>query len=138
MRLRIAGALGALALGLVWAGCRAPRAGEDLPPSDPGIRLEARVAPTPYRTGIAHFAVTLTDAKTNGPLAGARVRLEGNMTHPGMVPVEATAEEGKPGVYEAPVDLNMAGDWIFLIEATLPDGRRAQAQVDLPNVAERG
>lgn len=137
MRLRIAGVLGALAVGLVWAGCRAPEAEEKLPPSDPGIRLETRVAPTPYRTGVAQLTVTLTDVKTESPLTGARVRLEGNMTHPGMVPVEAAAAERQAGVYEAPVDLNMAGDWIFLIEATLPDGRRAQAQVDLPNVTER-
>jgi len=137
VRLRFALALGAIALGLAVPGCR-PRTIGDLPLSDPSVRLEVLITPTPLRTGTSHFVVTLTDVKTEKTVEGAKVTFEGNMTHPGMAPVQATAHEMLPGVYEAPIELTMAGDWTFLVDATLPDGRRANQSLDLRNVVEHG
>jgi hypothetical protein len=65
------------------------------------------------------------------------MRLEGNMSHPGMRPVFGTAREVAPGTYEAPLELPMGGDWFLLVDATLPDGGTLHRQVDLPGVRTR-
>jgi hypothetical protein len=125
--LRVSTFLG-LAAGLIAAGCR--------PPADtaPEIALGWAVAPDPPATGTATFSLTLIDRTTGRPVQGAAVRLEGNMTHPGMKPVFGTAREVGPGRYEAPLDLPMAGDWFVLVEARLADGRTLHRQMDLPGV----
>jgi hypothetical protein len=63
----------------------------------------------------------LTHLGDGKPVTGARVRLEGSMTHPGMKPVLAAAREVAPGRYEADLALTMRGDWIVEVEAT-PEG----------------
>jgi hypothetical protein len=53
------------------------------------------------------------------------------MSHAGMVPVVDTAVAEDPGRYGiSGFEFTMAGDWILTVEATLPDGRRAQ--IDRP------
>jgi len=124
----------AVALALVLAGCRA---GEVRPGSDSTLSLHWRIVPDPPVAGPLRIALELSDQGSRGtrqPLSGAVVRVEGNMSHPGMVPVLATAREVAPGHYEAPLSLTMAGDWIFLIDAELPDGRKLHRQIDLPGV----
>jgi YtkA-like len=116
-----------LAAGLFPSGCRPPAGA-------PEIAMEWTVAPDPPATGAATFSLTLTDTAAGRPVAGAAVRLEGNMSHPGMKPVFGAAREVAPGRYEAPLDLTMAGDWYVLVEARLPDGRTVQRQVDVRGV----
>jgi hypothetical protein len=79
-------------------------------------------------------AVILRDAEGQ-PITGAKMSLEGNMSHPGMVPVLATASEVSPGRYEAALEFTMGGDWFILVQATLPDGRLLEQRVDVPGVA---
>lgn len=111
-RLRRAAAVCAVTLGLLAAGCAQP----DRPSQ---LTLSWTIAPDPPSVGPARLSVTLThDAR---PLTGARVRFEGNMTHPGMKPVRAEAREMAPGRYEAELGLTMGGDWIVSVEAT-PEG----------------
>jgi hypothetical protein len=100
----------------------------------PEISLRWTVAPDPPATGHATFSLTLTDTAARRPVAGAAVRLEGNMSHPGMKPVFGTAREVAPGRYEAPLDLTMAGDWYVLVEARLRDGRTLHRQVEIRGV----
>lgn len=69
------------------------------------------------------------------PISGASVRLEATMTHPGMAPAIAAAEETAPGRYEAGLSLSMAGDWLLIVQAELPDGRILQRQHDLRGVS---
>jgi hypothetical protein len=69
------------------------------------------------------------------PLRDADVRIHGVMTHPGMVPVVASATEAAPGRYEAQIDLSMAGDWVLLAEGTLADGRPLTGERPLPGVS---
>lgn len=73
----------------------------------------------------------LEDAKS---LNGARVELEGNMSHPGMSPVFSKTKEVEPGKYRGTLDFTMAGAWIILVYITFPDGQRVQQQFEL-NVA---
>ena len=56
------------------------------------------------------------------------------MTHPGMAPVVATTKPRGHGVYEAALSFTMAGDWALLVSVELPDGRRLDRRIDVPNV----
>ncbi len=116
-------ATGLLLLGLpaVLGGCRG-----DFDPGDPSVSMEVGISPTPPTVGPNRLIVTLQDT-AGTPLSDARVTVEGTMSHAGMVPVLDTAEAVAPGQYA--VDdfrFTMAGDWILILEATLPDGRRAR------------
>jgi hypothetical protein len=119
------GTLCCLLLGL--ASCA--RGGQDLP--DVGVDLQ--IEPQPPRLGLGTITVELTDAG-GAPIEGARVELEGNMNHAGMVPVFAPAEEVAPGRYRAELEFTMGGDWFILVRADLPDGRSLERQIDIPAV----
>ncbi|MCB0181714.1 MAG: FixH family protein, partial [Anaerolineae bacterium] len=84
----------------------------------------------------AAVVIQLTD-EAGQPLAGAKVELEGNMSHAGMTPVFSQAKEIEPGQYEAPLEFTMGGDWFILVKVTLPDGRQLERQVDVPGVETR-
>jgi hypothetical protein len=103
---------------LALGGCRGDTAG-DLR----GFRLDVATAPTPPVVGPSRIVVALTDDQ-GAAVAGATLRLEGTMTHAGMVPVlrDATPEGG--GRYRVDdFEFTMGGDWILLAHVTLPDGR---------------
>jgi len=80
---------------------------------------------------MVRFQVSDADGK---PISGARVTVEGNMTHPGMRPVFADAIERAPGRYEAQLELSMAGDWIITFHATLQSGEKLERQADVRGV----
>lgn len=98
------------------------------------IQLNWEITPSPPSVGEATLNVTLRDS-TNQLLSGADVRIEGNMSHPGMQPILAEAEEIKPGVYSAPIQFTMGGDWFFIIESTLPDNRALERQINVNGVS---
>ena len=98
------------------------------------VLVEHEVSPQPPRVGPAVFSLRLTDAASSRPLSGARVRLEGNMTHAGMTPVFAEAEEVGPGRYRATLEFTMGGDWVVQIRAALRDGRRVERQLEVKGV----
>jgi hypothetical protein len=123
---RAAVAFGLLAL-LALAACRAPAE----PAADVGVEHE--LSPEPPSVGPAVLAVTLT-GPDGAPVTGAEVSVEGNMSHPGMKPVLATAAEVRPGRYEAKMEFTMAGDWFIIVDAALPDGRAVRKQVDVHGV----
>jgi hypothetical protein len=100
--------------------------------------MEWTVDPKPPRIGPLRVSLALRDARSGLPVRGARVDLEGDMTHPGMVPVAAPAREERPGIYGATLPLTMAGDWVLSAEATLPDGRKAAGELVLPGVSPDG
>jgi YtkA-like len=76
----------------------------------------------------------LTDASGTA-VTGARLALEGNMAHPGMVPVFAEASEIEPGRYRASLELSMAGDWHVAVYVTLRDGRKFAREFEIKSVA---
>jgi len=87
--------------------------------------------------GDSTCTVRLTGAD-GAPLSGADLEVEGNMNHAGMVPVFGTAEESAPGLYQAPLEFTMAGDWFVIVRGVLADGRSIESIVDVPGVAASG
>lgn len=62
------------------------------------------------------------------------MKLEANMSHPGMTPVFAEAKEIEPGRYHSSIELSMAGDWVVLVYSTLADGRKVERQFEIKGV----
>ena len=95
-------------LALLWA-CH-PRGANDFPVSVHPARQPLQVGETPL------------DLITQGVPAGARVEVEGNMTHAGMRPVEAVATRVDAQHYRVErFAFSMAGDWILTVTATTTD-----------------
>lgn len=101
--------------------------------TEPDIQLSWDIDPDPPRVGVSTIEVELQDS-TRQPVEGARVTLEGNMSHPGMQPVIAQATELKPGTYSAEMDITMAGDWFILVTSELKDSTEVEHQINLPGV----
>jgi YtkA-like len=99
----------------------------------PDIELQYEIAPQPPRAGAITIDLKLTD-KNGVPVGGARVDLEGNMSHAGMSPVNGEAKEIETGKYRGMLQLTMAGDWIVLVNVTLPDGQKLQRQIEVSGV----
>lgn len=105
-----------LPLGLLVGACR----GE--PTDDLPVDARIAVAPTPPLVGPALVVVELTDP-TGAPVEGARVRVEGHMTHAGMIPVIEEAEPTGDGHYRIrEFNFTMGGDWLLQAHITLPGG----------------
>jgi hypothetical protein len=113
---------------LLASGCRKPVA----PRSD--VAIEYGINPQPVLVGRAVLAVNLRDA-AGAPVAGARVNLEADMSHPGMAPVFGKTREVAPGQYQGSLAFAMPGDWVVLIHVTLPDGRTLEREINVPGVA---
>ena len=126
------GAAAALGLALLAAACgRSPE-------SAPEVDFAVVVTPRPPSVGPTAVEVRLTGAD-GAPIEGARVHVEGNMDHAGMVPEMADAAEVEPGLYRADIDLTMGGDWFLLLRAEFEDGRSQEQVHRLPGVeTERG
>jgi hypothetical protein len=102
-------------------------------PAD-SIRISWTLDPSPPAVGlpiIATLTIRDTDQK---PVTGARLRLEGLMSHPGMAPVVAAVVERGNGNYEAALRFTMAGDWILLVTGELPGGLQFKKQIEIAGV----
>ncbi|HSK65149.1 MAG TPA: FixH family protein [Pyrinomonadaceae bacterium] len=100
----------------------------------PNLTLAHEVSPQPPRVGQVTIELRLTDAGGTA-VTGALLKLEGNMSHAGMVPVFGEAKETEPGRYRSTLELSMAGDWYILVTVTLPDDRKFQRQFKIEAVA---
>lgn len=98
------------------------------------LTFSYEVSPLPARVGDVTITINLKSG-SNEPVAGARIKLEGNMSHAGMAPVFAEAKEIGPGQYRTNMNLSMAGDWHVLVHVTLPDGRELDQQFEIKEVA---
>jgi hypothetical protein len=118
----------AVVVGLTLAGCR----------PDPGSTPAASVAAddrsvvirpleAPVRVGAT---VVEVEVRQDGrPVSTATVRVVGDMTHAGMVPVLDDALHVGDGVYRTSAfAFTMSGDWILTAEVTFPDGARRQGE----------
>jgi len=112
---------------LALPGCR--RAIEN----DADLIVAHQISPNPPKVGPATVTLTLTD-KTGAPVRGAKVVLEGNMSHPGMPPVLGEAHETDSGQYRGSLDFKMGGDWVITVRMTLADGRAVTREFDVSRV----
>jgi hypothetical protein len=112
---------------LLASGCCKPVA----PRAD--VAIEYGINPQPVRVGPAVLTVKFRDA-AGVPVAGARVNLEADMSHPGMAPVFGELREVTTGRYQGNFEFSMPGDWVILIHATLTDGRKVEREVRVPGV----
>jgi hypothetical protein len=102
------------------------------------IKAEWSVEPASPATGADTTArITLRNAARQ-PVRGARLRLEGHMSHPGMTAVVADVTERGDGVYDARLQFTMAGDWILVLIGELPDGTRIVEQLEVTGVRPAG
>ena len=99
----------------------------------PDVALQYEIVPQPPRVGAATIDLKLTD-KNGAAVGGARVDLEGNMSHAGMAPVSSEAKEVETGKYRGTLQLTMAGDWIVLVHITLADGQKVERQIEVSGV----
>jgi hypothetical protein len=105
-------------------------------PTDPAeaIRVSWTLDPSPPVVGGPIVArLTLRDGDQK-PITGARLRLEGLMSHPGMAPVTAAVIERGEGSYEAALRFTMAGDWVLVVTGQLPDGVPFKKQIEITGV----
>lgn len=121
-----------MAAGVVTAseacGQRAPATAAD---------VALTLTPATPIVGPATLSITVR-ARAGAQVTGAKVRLEGHMTHAGMAPVLADAVERTPGTYEIPFTFTMPGDWALLVSMEWPDGSRLERRLDVANVRPSG
>ena len=98
-------------------------------PGDESFELSLKITPDPARIGSAQVQITMQDASGQA-ITGAQLDLRGDMTHAGMQPVLAEAEEVEPGVYLATMEWSMAGDWVLIVDGTLADGTSFNRQLE--------
>ncbi|HVT92393.1 MAG TPA: FixH family protein [Bryobacteraceae bacterium] len=98
--------------------------------------MHCEITPQPVRVGPASIALTLA-TQSGAPVSGASVKIEGDMTHPGMGPVFAQAEAAGPGKYAGTLDFTMPGDWVVSVQASLPGGARFERRINVRGVAPR-
>ena len=112
---------------LLIAGCSRPVE----PPTS--VAIEHEISPDPPRVGAETITFKLADAAAR-PVTGARIAMEADMSHAGMVPQFAEAKEAEPGRYQAHLTFEMAGDWVILLHVTLSGGKKLERQIDVKGV----
>src|SRR5947209_8383696 len=110
-------------LGLAPGGAAAASEGSGLPAQAGPYQLEVSTDPSPIPTGPAKVIVHVTDS-AGKDVAGAQVQVLTQM--PGMAmgehPEPAVPVPGKPGVYSAPANFQMAGGWGISVHVDGPQG----------------
>ncbi len=99
----------------------------------PAISIEHEITPVSPVVGTAEVHLRLTD-EAGRPVTNAQITLEANMSHPGMTPVFAAAKETGDGLYTAPLQFTMAGDWVILLHCVLPEGEKVERQFEVTRV----
>lgn len=93
-------------------------------PSDSDdLIVEMTLTPEDPTVGPGTLIFTVTD-ESGQPINEATLKIEGNMTHAGMAPVNAEVTAGENGRYEVPFEWTMGGDWFVTVNITLPDGKK--------------
>jgi hypothetical protein len=102
--------------------------------SESAVRIAWTLDPAPPAAGVPTLVRVAVTDRQGRPVSGARLRLEGHMSHPGMVPVVVDIVESAGGIYEGRLQLSMAGDWLLVVSGALADGARVTQQLELPGV----
>ena len=134
MHVRVASRRRAVGLSLALLACSLTLAcgGPPEPGSDLSIAWSIEPAP-PAASAPGVVRVTVRDARQQ-VVRGARLQLEGQMSHPGMAPVLATLTEQPDGTYQAPFQFTMAGDWVLVLTGEVAGVGRITRQLEVAGV----
>ncbi len=102
---------------LVVVACRQQR----ITPAE--IQLELTVSD--MLVGETTLLVSVKDRDGNAIANPGRLSVRGDMSHAGMVPVFAEADDANDGVFALPFTWTMGGDWIVEASLKLPNGDTA-------------
>ncbi len=98
-----------------------------------GLKIEHEITPQPVRVGPVTVTIIVTDTSSR-PVTGLQLKIEADMSHPGMSPVFADAAETQPGRYQSQLSLGMAGDWVVLVHGTSHGVKVFDQQFDVSGV----
>jgi hypothetical protein len=98
------------------------------------MTVEWRLAPDPI-SGLPSRGELLLFDRSHRPVHGARLLVEGHMSHAGMAPIAAPATEREDGAYEVRLQFTMDGDWTVRVTGVLADGRRISRALAVANVS---
>lgn len=103
--------------------------GRTSPPPVPDLTVQWHLVPPAPVVGREIVADVTLQRDDGTPVLGARLNLEGHMTHPGMAPVITPLTEAGGGRYRARLTLTMGGEWVMFVRGELSDGRGVQQRV---------
>ena len=107
--------------------------GVDAPaPRTDAVDLSWSLRPPQPVVGPVTLSLVLGEQTTHARVTA--VSVVGYMTHPGMPPALATVTPRGRGVYDAKMELTMAGDWVFVVSVQLADGQRVERRIPVANV----
>lgn len=109
----------AVVLLLIAAGCG--RSQSAVTETKDDYRVTFATQPAPPDRGDGMVIVTVND-KQGQPVDGARVSVEANMSHAGMMPVLVDSASSQGGAYHMPIKWTMGGSWYVDVKVTLPSG----------------
>jgi hypothetical protein len=109
-----------VAVSVLTAGCGRIQQSTTAPQDGFMISI-VTLPPTPV-LGDGALVVTISDPDGK-PVTGARLLIEGNMSHAGMQPSFGKVTEEEAGRYAVAIPWTMGGDWYVDVKATLADGR---------------
>ena len=125
-----------LLLILTLVACQPERPAQS---SNSSLQITLRAAPDGMQSD---YQIVQVMDQAGQPVTDATVSLEGNMNHGGMAPIigDAVTDEADgtaDGYYQAPISLNMLGDWIMTVSVKTKDG--ATVTQDIPvRVSDQG
>jgi len=104
---------------------KAPAAATATEKKSGDLTLALETQPVKTKVGDSVVRLKIRDAKGN-PVLDATVNITSTMTMPGMAPGKAVAKHVKDGVYEATVNLAMAGAWEIGVSVQRPGQKPVQ------------
>jgi YtkA-like len=99
----------------------------------PGLKFEWTLSPAPATVGPVALDLRLLDSAGKA-VRGATLRIEAQMSHPGMETAVTPAIERTPGLYHAALQFTMPGDWLLIVSGSLANGEPVRYQINVPRV----
>ena len=103
-----------------------------------GADVQLELTTTNTLIGETTLLLAVKDSDGNAIADPGSLRVRGDMSHAGMVPVFAETDQSSKGVFSLPFEWTMAGGWIVEASLTLPNGERATETFRFEILSESG